>query len=50
MTPNEVVLAYNGFVEGTSLLWVIDPECSDWDDLAGVLVKVFQGGFRRREW
>ncbi len=50
MTPNEVVLACKGFVEGTSLLWVIDLEWADWDDLAGVLVKVFQGGFRRREW
>lgn len=50
MTPNEVVLACKGFVEGTSLLWGIDPVGVDWDDLAGVLVKVFQGGFRRREW
>jgi len=50
MTLNEVVLAYIGFVEGRSLLWVIDPEGVDWDDLAGILVKVFQGGFRRREW
>jgi len=29
MTPNEVVLAYSGFVEGMSLLWGIDPEGVD---------------------
>ena len=50
MTPNEVVLAYIGFVEGTSLLWGIDPEGVEWDNLAGILVKIFQGGFLRREW
>ena len=50
MTPNEVVRANIGFMEGMSLLWGIDPVGVDWDDLAGILVKVFQGGFRGREW
>ncbi|GAG09221.1 unnamed protein product [marine sediment metagenome] len=50
MTPNEVVLAIIGYVEGVSLLWGIDPVGVDWDNLAGILVKVFQGGFRGREW
>ncbi|TET82024.1 MAG: TetR/AcrR family transcriptional regulator [Anaerolineales bacterium] len=32
-----------------ALLWFIDPEWVDWDNLADMLVKVLLGGFRRRE-